>query len=215
MSPTRPQPRDHVDDVSEATDDLGGARAWTGRVFVGVSLDGYLARPDDDLDWLTDPPPGRSHARVSSDRPALTWETFYPDVDHILMGRRTYDKVLTFGDWPYPDKSVVVVSRTRRGLDDRVTSVTSLQEASAVLRSGGAEQVYVDGGALIRSCLERGLIDEITVSTAPVLLGEGIPLFGRLARDVLLTLTGSHVSDSGMVCATYRVAAACVPGLRD
>lgn len=174
-------------------------------MFVGVSLDGYIARPDGAIDWLTDPPP-RRHSEVRSSRPAETWDTFYPSVDHIVMGRGTYEKVCTFDSWPYSDKQVLVMSTTLppHG-DQRVTVARTVDEVCQTLNENGAAQVYVDGGRVIQTFLAHGLIDELTVSHAPVLIGAGLPLFGEIEHDVHLTLVASHASDGGMVHATYRV----------
>lgn len=179
-------------------------RTWTGRVFIATSLDGFIARPDGDIGWLTDPPQ-RPHAHVDSSRPAQTWDTFFPAVDHLVMGRGTYDKVASFDEWPYADKRVVVLSTTPRDDDDRVTVVRTLDDALLALDDGHAQQVYVDGGQVIRTFLRAGLIDELTVSRAPVLLGSGLPLFGDLPDEVHLSLQASHASDDGMVHSTYTV----------
>lgn len=181
------------------------ARRWRARVFCGVSLDGYIARRDSDLDWLTDPPPGRDHARVTSDRPALDYDTFIAGVDHVVMGRGTYEKVLTFGMWPYGDRQVVVLSTSLRDGDDpRITVAGSVDAAVELVDRRDATDVYVDGGQVVQAFLRAGLVDEITVSHAPVLLGDGLPLFGPLPHDVLLRLRGAHASD-GMTHATYDV----------
>lgn len=181
-------------------------RTWQGRVFIGVSLDGYVARPDGGIDWLTDPPAlGRDHQEVASTEPAIEWETFYPEVDHLVMGRGTYEKVLTFDDWPYRDKQVIVLSTTLADTDDRVRVARSLTEAIDRLEAGRASQVYVDGGRVVQAFLAAGLVDEITIGTAPVLIGAGRPLFGNMDHDVHLELRASHVSASGMVHTTYRV----------
>jgi dihydrofolate reductase len=181
------------------------ARRWRGRVFVGVSLDGYLARRDSDLGWLTDPPPGIDHARITSAPPALDYDTFIADVDHLVMGRGTYDKVLTFGQWPYDGRQVVVLSTSLpRDADPRVTVASGVDEAVRVLDARGAREVYVDGGRVVQAFLRAGLVDELTVSHAPVLLGDGISLFGSLPGDVRLRLRGAHAGD-GMTHATYDV----------
>lgn len=180
-------------------------RRWRGRVFIGVSLDGFIARRDGDIGWLTDPPDGVGHAAVASDAPALEWDTFYPTVDHLVMGRGTYEKVLTFGFWPYEGVHTLVVSTTLETDDPRVTVVRGIAAAAAALADAGARVVYVDGGAVIRGFLRADLIDEVTLSVAPVLLGDGLPLFGDVGRDVRLRLTGSHVLGSGMVATTYEV----------
>ena len=180
-------------------------RPWTGRVFVGVSLDGFIARTDGDIGWLTDPPPGREHTTVTSSVPGEIWETYFPTIDHLLMGRRTYDTIATIQPWLYGSTPVVVVSTTLPVDDPRVAVVGSVVEAKRLLTERGARQVYVDGGQLIQSFLRAGLIEEITTCWAPVLIGSGRRLFGELDADVLLTLRGCHVSETGMVHATYRV----------
>lgn len=180
-------------------------RMWTGRVFIGASLDGFISRPDGDIDWLTNPAPGPRHASISSSREVEGWETFFPSVDHLVMGRGTYEKVLTFDDWPYADKHVIVMSTTLATDDARITVVRDLDAAVRELGSSGAEQVYVDGGQVIQSFLRAGLIDEISIGWAPVLIGSGRPLFGDLDDDVHLELIASNASAGGMVHATYRV----------
>lgn len=187
-------------------------RAWTGCVFIGVSLDGCIAKPDGDLAWLTDPAP-RDHVVGTADRPALEWETFYPTVDALVMGRATYETALGFDEWPYAGKDVIVLSTTLDA-DDRVRVAPSLDDARAQLDALGARRVYVDGGRTVQSFLSAGLVDEITVAIAPVLLGRGHRLFGDLDRDVLLTLRGTHATaEDGLVRITYAVAPA-APGRR-
>jgi dihydrofolate reductase len=182
------------------------ARTWRGRVFIGMSLDGYIARPDSELDWLTDPPSHIEHERVASDRPALDWSAFIADIDHLVMGRGTYDKVLTFDHWPYADQNVVVLSTTLSStVDQRITVARSLEEATKLLSRHQARNVYVDGGKVIRAFLTSGLVDEITIGIAPVLIGTGIPLFGDLPGDIRLRLRAAHTSEGGMTHATYDV----------
>lgn len=167
-------------------------------------MDGYIASPDGDISWLTDPSP-RDHAQITSSRQAQTWETFYPSVDTLLMGRATYQKVLSFPQWPFEGKQVLVLSRSLDQQDDRVRVVSSIEEAQKVLAQVGAREVYLDGGQLIQEALRRGWVDELTVSRAPVLLGAGRPLFGQLEEPLALTLLASHVSEDGLVHSTYRV----------
>jgi dihydrofolate reductase len=182
------------------------ARTWRGRVFIGVSLDGYIARPDSDIDWLTDPPSHIDHERVVSDRPALDWGAFIADIDHLVMGRGTYEKVLTFDPWPYADLQVVVLSTTLSSTaDERITIARSVEEATKLLSENQARGVYVDGGKVIQAFLTSGLIDEITIGIAPVLIGNGIPLFGELPGDIRLRLRAAHTSERGMTHATYDV----------
>ncbi len=189
---------------------MNETRNWIGRVFIGASLDGFIARPHGDIDWLTDPTPGPDHTPPTSSRRALDWDTFYPGVDHLVMGRGTYEKVLTFGEWPYTGKKVIVLSTTLTAGDQSnpvhsIVIAPTLDDVLYALESGAARQVYVDGGQVIQTFLREDLIDEITIGWAPVLIGQGLPLFGPLHQDIQLALTSTHASESGMVHATYRV----------
>ncbi len=179
-------------------------RTWHGCVFIGTSLDGYIAKPDGDLAWLTDPSP-RPHTTDSTAHPALVWETFFPTVDTLVMGRSTYETVLGFDSWPFEGKRVIVLSTTIPS-NNQVHVVRSVSEAQQMLDAEGAARVYVDGGRTIQAFLAEGLIDEITVSIAPVILGRGRRLFGDLDQDMLLTLRGHHSThDGGLLRATYDV----------
>jgi dihydrofolate reductase len=181
-------------------------RSWRGRVFIGMSLDGYIARPDSDLRWLTDPPADIKHEHITSDRRALEWGTFIRDIDHVVMGRGTYEKALTFNAWPYDTQHVIVLSTTLHpAAEPPVTCARSVPEAVSLLRQRQASDVYVDGGQVIQAFLAAGLVDEISVGIAPVLIGTGIPLFGQLPEDVQLRLRAAHASDTGMTHATYEV----------
>ena len=173
------------------------ARTWTAHVFVGVSVDGFLARTDGDLDWLT------SRGEEAGD---AGYDAFVADVDHVVLGRRTYETVAGFEPWPYGTRRVLVV--TASGLpapDARVQAVGSLEEAVAVLDADGARRVYVDGGATIQTFLAADLVDTLTLSAVPVLIGAGVPVFGTLPADVPLRLESSRVLPGGMVQSTYAV----------
>lgn len=181
-------------------------RTWSGRVFIATSLDGYIAREDGDIAWLTDPPADEGHAApVAGDPAPPTYDTFVRDIDHIVIGRGTYEKVLTFDPWPYADFRVIVLSATMPAdSDPRVVVARDVDEAVALLDDGGATGVYVDGGQVIQAFLERDLLDELTISVAPVILGGGLPLFGRLSRTVRLTHLGTS-SEGGMTSSRYAV----------
>lgn len=183
------------------------SRTWRGLVYIATSLDGFIARPDGDIDWLTDPPDDSGHAPARpGPQPAPDYDTFMLDVDHHVIGRGTYEKVLTFGAWPYTDTRVVVLSSTMDpDVDDRITVAGDLDVVLALLTRRAAAGVYVDGGKVIQTFLRHGLIDEMTITTAPVLLGEGLQLFGALPGDVRLTLLGTSVLAGGMVSSRYRV----------
>ena len=182
-------------------------RAWAGKVFIATSLDGMISRPDGDISWLTDPPPNADHVpgEAGSHSPP-GYDEFIAGVDHLVMGRGTYEKVLAFGFWPYDKLDVLILSITLpRGAASNVTAVNSLEEATTTLATNGATGVYVDGGQVIQTFLTHDLIDELTISTAPVLIGSGLPLFGTLARDIRLTHEGTSTSDSGMTSSRYSV----------
>lgn len=182
-------------------------RTWMGRVFIGVSLDGMIARRGGDIGWLTDQPAGRDHVpgREGPDAPA-GYEDFMAGIDHIVMGRGTYDKVLTFGFWPYESKQVIVVSTTLTEVEvEGVQLAGSVGQACGLLDAQDAGGVYVDGGQLIQESLRRDLIDELTISVAPVLIGDGLPLFGSLPGDILLTHVGTSYNDHGMTSSRYLV----------
>lgn len=152
-------------------------RIWTGLVFIATSVDGYIARSDGGLEWLTEPPAESRHtAGHRGDDAPPDYDKFTVEVSHLVMGRGTYDKVLTFDPWPYERFHVLVLSTTLpRDRDDRIRVVASLPEACSALTEEKATAVYVDGGQVISQFLADGLIDELTISRAPVLLGEGHP----------------------------------------
>lgn len=174
-----------------------GERSWTGLVFIGTSVDGLIARPDGDLTWLT------SRGAVAGD---AGYAEFSARVDAMLMGRATYEAALSFERWPYGGRLVLVLSTTLPDDgDERVTVVRDLAEADAVLTAAGAAGVYVDGGRTIQACLAAGLVDELTISAVPVLIGQGARLFGSLPADIPLVHRSTAVLCGGMVQTTYLV----------
>lgn len=175
----------------------------TGHVFIATSLDGFIARTDDSLDWLM------KHDSGGAD---TGYETFIDGMDGIVMGRGTFETVLGFGgDWPY-SKPVVVLSRSLapegipEALRHRVeVSAAAPAELMAALDARGWRRVYVDGGQVIRSFLAAGLIAEMAITVAPVLIGAGKPLFGDLAGDIDLDLVAVRSIPPGFVQIRYRV----------
>jgi dihydrofolate reductase len=165
-------------------------------LFVATSLDGYIAGPDDDLSWrFTDEDYGFSD--------------FYDSVDTLIMGRGTYEVVKSFPKWPYSDKASVVVSRSGDVTAD-TPGVTvfggNLPDLLKDLADDGAEEVWLVGGAeLIRSFLREKLIDRITVSLHPVLLGRGVKLFHDGFPHTALELEAAVSYDSGLVQLNYHV----------
>ena len=171
-------------------------------VFIASSLDGYIARRDDDIEWLTRYPTlGEDHG----------YNAHIAAMDGIIMGRGTYEKMLSFDDWYYK-KPVLVLSHSL----DPASVPSRIRDSVDIIASGPAEamaaaagrgwpKVYADGGKLIQSFLRAGLIDDMIISTIPLLLGDGIPLFGPLDRDVALEHLGTKAFPSGLVQSHYRV----------
>lgn len=190
-----------------ATSRMRSPRAWRGCVFIATSLDGFIARDDSDIEWLTDPPAREGHAEEQPNGPGpKDYKGFSETVDHLVMGRGTYEKILTFDGWPFDSKQVIVLSRTLPAEgDNRVTIARSIVDVTALLDSRGASGVYIDGGQVIQAFLAEDLVDEITISRAPVLLGAGRPLFGSLGADIWLVHVGTRNLGSGMTSSLYHV----------
>ena len=172
-------------------------------VFIAASLDGFIARKDGSLDWL----PGSDGQTSDED---TGYDDFYASVDTLVMGRNTYELVQTFGEWPYADKTVLVLSHRYPEQMKRIAEgVWGLSALPANLVSElqrlGAKHVYVDGGKTIHGLLRAGLIDEMTITRVPVLLGEGISLFGDLEGDIRLLHLSTRTFDNGMVQSRYEV----------
>jgi dihydrofolate reductase len=168
-------------------------------VFCGVSVDGFLARPDDTLDFLRDGELG-PHG----------FGEFYRSVDVVVIGRKTFEVVLTFDKWFYGRKAVVVLSS--RPLDfssvnDGVVEQMSGEPAEIVtqLKARGFKHAYIDGGITIQRFLAAGLIDRLVITRVPVLIGAGIPLFGPVPRDIGLRHVETRCYKGGLVQSEYEV----------
>ena len=171
-------------------------------VFIATSLDGYIARKNDDIDWLT---------HFSSLGEDHGYNTHIAKMDGIIMGRGTYEKVLTFDQWYY-EKPVLVLSRSLDPvsvpdhLKDKVEILAATPaEAMDLAASRGWQRIYADGGKLIQSFLRAGLIEDLIISRIPILLGDGIPLFGPLDQDIALDHIETKSFPSGLVQSHYRV----------
>jgi dihydrofolate reductase len=175
-------------------------RASTGSVFIATSLDGFIARLDGALDWLP-ADGGEPHG----------YEEFIATVDAIVIGRKTFETVLTFEAWPYGTKPVIVLSSNPSTLKAPAGAVCDFMTGSPVeivarLGARGLAHLYVDGGITIQKFLEAGLIQRVTITRIPVLLGGGIPLFGPLSHDIWLEHVATRAFRSGMVQSEYVIA---------
>jgi dihydrofolate reductase len=173
-------------------------------VFIATSLDGFIARANGDLDWLT----GAESAQIEQD---YGYQEFMDTVDTIVVGRNTFELTSTFDTWPYSGKKVVVLSRRPSAIPPHLSvSVEWLslppQQLAERLAAQGAGHLYVDGGKTIQGFLNAGLINELIVTRIPVLIGTGIPLFGPLDHDLRLTHVETRQFENGFVQSRYRIA---------
>lgn len=166
-------------------------------MYIATSLDGFIAGPDDELDWLPSPSP--DEARPEG---VLDFEAFLRDVGAMIMGRRTYDVVRGLGAWPYGDTPVLVA--THRPLEAAAPTVRAVSgEINALLdealRAAGGKDVYVDGGATVRAALDAGRVDDLVITVVPVVLGAGRPLFAGATRRHALEILSHRDYGAGMV----------------
>jgi dihydrofolate reductase len=171
-------------------------------VYIAASLDGYIAGPDNDLEWLEQLP--------NPDGDDFGFADHMASIDAVVMGRGTFDAISGFRPWPY-DKPVVVVSTTLNEVADDLAGAVEIISGSPgevieQCHRRGYDNLYIDGGKLVTSFLSHGLIDEITISWAPVLLGGGIPLFGPMPQPTWWKHVSTQSFAGGMVQSTYRAA---------
>lgn len=172
-------------------------------VYIATSLDGFIARENGELDWL--PVPGEDGTNED-----YGYKEFIDTVDFLVMGRHTYEKALTFGRWPYENRSVIVLSSRPVSIPESIKHFVESMSCSPSdligrLAERGARHLYVDGGRTIQSFLNAGLIQQLIITTVPVLIGSGIPLFGPLKRDIQLRHIETRQFDSGLVQSKYDV----------
>lgn len=172
-------------------------------IFVATSLDGFIARKDGSLDWLD---------RLNQEVPAGVdggFADFLASVDSLVMGRNTFEQVLFFNHWPYGKKPVIVLTTRALDIPDHLKDSVSVSSEGPKqllerLEKNGMKHVYIDGGLTIQSFAKEGIINELTITLAPVILGEGKRLFGFIGSDIRL----QHVETKsfyGFVQVKYRV----------
>ncbi len=171
-------------------------------VFIATSLDGYIARFNGKLDWL-------EINRDTSKSEDFGYAAFLGSVDCIVMGRNTFEKVVSFSEWPYHNKRVIVLSRRWKQIPDQFVEYAELYSGkvellTVELQNQGVRHVYIDGGITLQSFIQQHLLNEITITTVPILLGSGIPLYGITKGDIELELLHSKSFDSGFVQSKYR-----------
>ncbi len=168
-------------------------------VYIGTSLDGFIARENGDFDWLTQ----------FADNDAIhAYEEFMNRIDAIVIGKGTFEKILTFPSWPY-EKKTFVLSTSLIQLPDILRDKATLlsmkpKELLSHLSGIGFSSIYVDGGKVIQSFLKEDLIDDLIISKVPVLIGNGIPLFDFLSADLQFKHIKTEVQSNGLVRSYYK-----------
>ena len=168
-------------------------------VYIGTSLDGFIAKKNDDIEWLTQFQNAEVHEYYAE---------FINRIDAIVIGRGTFEKVLSFPDWPY-SKKVFVLSTTIKQVPEAFkekADILSMQPKALLnfLSGKGYSSIYVDGGKVIQSFLQEDCIDEMIITKVPVLIGSGVPLFGQLDNDLLFRHLQTRVLSNGLVKSYYE-----------
>ena len=168
-------------------------------VYIATSLDGFIARPDGAIDWLGEPEEGEDYG----------WAEFIASIDMIVMGRITFEQVVSFGVWPYEGTALTVLSRSLNTVADHLrekVEIASMEPIALLdhLAARGCKRIYVDGGKTVQSFMRADLIDELVITTLPVLIGQGIPLFGPLDGDLQWDHVTTETLHKGMVKNSYR-----------
>ncbi|MAL18593.1 MAG: deaminase [Balneola sp.] len=173
-------------------------------VYIATSADGFIAKPDGDIEWLH-----RSEYEDAA-QVGLDYTEFISTVDAIVMGRHSFEKVLTFDDWYYEDIEVIVLTTRKLTVPERLGDKVRVEsgtphEIVTTLSGEGKNHLYIDGGITIQRFLKAKLIDELTITVLPILLGNGIPLFGNEGIEQSLKLIEVSSSPGGTIQKRYRV----------
>jgi dihydrofolate reductase len=168
-------------------------------VYVGTSLDGFIARKDGDIDWLV---------KYQNKEVHESYNEFINRIDAMVIGRGTYEKVLSFPEWPY-EKKVFVLSTSLKqipGTLNEKATLVAMKPAALLnyLSDKGFSNIYVDGGKVIQSFLKEDLIDELIITRVPELIGTGIPLFGYLDNDLRFEHIKTNIYSDGLVKSQYE-----------
>jgi dihydrofolate reductase len=170
-------------------------------VYIATSLDGYIAREDGSIDWLTELP--------NPDKSDYGFSVFLDRIDGMIMGRKSFEAVLEFKEWPYVKPvPVFVLSNTLDKLPPNLPVKVEivrgeLKKIVEWLKQKGINNLYIDGGKTIQSFLKEDLIDEMIITRIPVLLGSGVLLFGKNSLELTFVHTGSEVLNNMLVRSKY------------
>jgi dihydrofolate reductase len=175
----------------------------TNTVHCAMSLDGFIARKDHSIDFLESLEPPQ-------DGEDYGWAEFFDPLDGMVMGRNTYDVVLGFKVWHYGDKKVMVLTTRDIEIPDFITGEVipfegTPEQALEEMKKRDCTELYIDGGEVVQQFLSAGLVDKMIIATIPILIGDGIPLFGELDKDMLFEVTDLIKYDNGLVMTYYQL----------
>lgn len=170
-------------------------------IYIAMSIDGYIARNDGNLDWL-------QYGHTGDED--YGFKKFINDIDAIVLGRKTYEVVSAFAEWPYKAKKVIVLSKSLKTVREEAELFSGHpSDLSRKLHSMGFKHVWVDGGVTVSKFLEAGLVDDITISIIAMVLGTGIPLFSIMDKEHQCRLISTQSYPSGLVQLKYALKSAC------
>ena len=173
--------------------------------FIGISLDGFIAREDGSIEWLDD-----AHKKVNSDED-FGFKSFLASIDLIIMGRKTFEQVMTFDNWQYNNTKIIVLTSKNIEIPEKLKqtvttcNTTSPKQLIKELSDQSINHIYIDGGTVIQDFLSAGLVDEITVTIVPILIGKGKSFSGLLSKDLSLEHLKSTVFNFGFVQVKYKI----------
>lgn len=170
-------------------------------VYIATSIDGYIAKKDDGLDWLEtfSPPPEIPNEDYG-------FKNFLSQIDALVMGKNTYKIASSAGIWPYQGKRVIVLTSTLSSVCDKAEIYTGdIQHLIKKLYAEGIKHIYVDGGKTISQFLNAKLIDELIISLIPIILGSGIPLFNNIVHESWCRLLSSNSYSNGLTQLRYEI----------
>ena len=173
--------------------------------YIATSLDGYIARQNGELDWL------EREEWADPDGSDYGFKSFMSSLDAMVMGKNTFLKVLEIGQWIYGDLPVYIASSTllEKDIPSHLAKTVKPVNGTATeiaqrISDMGKKNIYVDGGMILQNFIREGILNELTVTVMPILIGTGIPLFGSLDQDVKVKLLSTVHFKSGVVQNYYE-----------